>query len=191
VDGDGILFVLSQYRYQSGDCKGVVGTLMTNLGVELACREKGMEFVRTRVGDRFVLEELLARKWTLGGETSGHILSLDRGTTGDGLVAALAVLEVMQATDSSLGDLVSGLQVFPQELINVSVDHSAPSELLTDPRICDSVSSCERQLGARGRVVLRASGTEPVIRVMVEGEDAISVGKLARGLADEIVSAAG
>ena len=191
VDGDGILFVLSQYRYQAGDCEGVVGTLMTNLGVELACREKGLEFVRTRVGDRFVLAELLARKWTLGGETSGHILSLDRGTTGDGLVAALAVLEVMQATDSSLGDLVSGLQVFPQELINVSVDHSAPSELLSDPRICDSVSSCERQLGGRGRVVLRASGTEPVIRVMVEGEDAISVGKLARGLADEIVSAAG
>jgi phosphoglucosamine mutase len=97
----------------------------------------------------------------------------------------------MQATDSSLGDLVSGLQIFPQELINVSVDHSTPSELLTDPCICDSVSSCERQLGATGRVVLRASGTEPVIRVMVEGEDATSVSKLARSLADEIVSAAG
>ena len=191
VDGDGILFVLSQYRYQSGDCKGLVGTLMTNLGVEVACQQKGIEFVRANVGDRFVLEELLARNWTLGGETSGHILSLDRSTTGDGLVAALAVLEVMQVADSSLADLVEGLQIFPQELINVSVDHSNPSELLTDPRICESVSSCERQLDARGRVVLRASGTEPVIRVMVEGEDATSVVKLARGLADEIVSAAG
>ena len=133
----------------------------------------------------------MARNWTLGGETSGHILSLDRSTTGDGLVAALAVLEVIQTTGLSLAELAGGLQIFPQELVNVSVDHSAPSELLTHPRIAESVCSCERQLGARGRVVLRASGTEPVIRVMVEGEDASSVGKLARALADEIVSAAG
>ncbi|HCK76522.1 MAG TPA: phosphoglucosamine mutase [Gammaproteobacteria bacterium] len=191
VDGDGILFVLSQYRSQSGECDGVVGTLMTNLGVELACREKGVEFVRVKVGDRFVLEELLDRNWTLGGEPSGHILSLDRSTTGDGLVAALAVLEVMQITGLPLAELAGGLQIFPQELVNVSVDHSTPSELLTNSRIIDSVGSCERQLGGRGRVVLRASGTEPVIRVMVEGEDADSVGKLARALADEIVAAAG
>ena len=190
VDGDGILFVLSQHRHQSGDCKGIVGTQMTNLGVELACQTSGIEFVRAKVGDRYVLEELLRRKWFLGGETSGHILSLDRTTTGDGLVAALAVLEVMQLTNTPLADLVNDLQVFPQKLINVSVEHATPAELLSHPRIADLVTSCKRELGKRGRVVLRVSGTEPVIRVMVEGEDAVSVGRLAEGLAEAIVSAA-
>ncbi len=186
VDGDGILFILSQYRRQRGDCQGVVGTLMTNLGVEIACEAQGIEFVRAKVGDRFVLEELLARNWTLGGETSGHILSLDRSTTGDGLVAALAVLEIMKMTDQSLADLVKGLQVFPQELVNVSVERALPGDLLNHPRVTDAVKTCEAQLGQHGRVVLRASGTEPVIRVMVEGENAAEVGELARGLADQI-----
>jgi len=186
VDGDGILFILSQYRRQRGDCQGVVGTLMTNLGVEIACEAQGIEFVRAKVGDRFVLEELLARNWTLGGETSGHILSLDRSTTGDGLVAALAVLEIMKMTDQSLADLVKGLQVFPQELVNVSVERILPGDLLNHPRVTDAVKTCEAQLGQHGRVVLRASGTEPVIRVMVEGENAAEVGELARGLADQI-----
>ena len=186
VDGDGILFILSQYRRQRGDCQGVVGTLMTNLGVEIACEAQGIEFVRAKVGDRFVLEELLARNWTLGGETSGHILSLDRSTTGDGLVAALAVLEIMKMTDQSLADLVKGLQVFPQELVNVSVERALPGDLLSHPRVTDAVKTCEAQLGQHGRVVLRASGTEPVIRVMVEGENAAEVGELARGLADQI-----
>ena len=186
VDGDGILFILSQYRRQRGDCQGVVGTLMTNLGVEIACEAQGIEFVRAKVGDRFVLEELLARNWTLGGETSGHILSLDRSTTGDGLVAALAVLEIMKMTDQSLADLVEGLQIFPQELVNVSIERLLPGDLLNHPRVTDAVKTCEAQLGQHGRVVLRASGTEPVIRVMVEGEDAVEVGELARGLADQI-----
>tara|TARA_Y100001934_G_scaffold74937_1_gene93166 strand:+ start:1594 stop:2937 length:1344 start_codon:yes stop_codon:yes gene_type:complete len=186
VDGDGILFILSQYRRQRGDCQGVVGTLMTNLGVEIACEAQGIEFVRAKVGDRFVLEELLARNWTLGGETSGHILSLDRSTTGDGLVAALAVLEVMKMTGQSLADLVKGLQVFPQELVNVSIERALPGDLLNHPRVTDAVKTCEAQLGQHGRVVLRASGTEPVIRVMVEGQNAAEVGELARGLADQI-----
>ncbi len=186
VDGDGILFILSQYRRQRGDCQGVVGTLMTNLGVEIACEAQGIEFVRAKVGDRFVLEELLARNWTLGGETSGHILSLDRSTTGDGLVAALAVLEIMKMTDQSLADLVKGLQVFPQELVNVSIERVLPGDLLNHPRVTDAVKTCEAKLGQHGRVVLRASGTEPVIRVMVEGESAVEVGELARGLADQI-----
>jgi len=186
VDGDGILFILSQYRRQRGDCQGVVGTLMTNLGVEIACEAQGIEFVRAKVGDRFVLEELLARNWTLGGETSGHILSLDRSTTGDGLVAALAVLEIMKMTDQSLADLVKGLQVFPQELVNVSIERVLPGDLLNHPRVTDAVKTCEAKLGQHGRVVLRASGTEPVIRVMVEGENAVEVGELARGLADQI-----
>jgi len=186
VDGDGILFILSQYRRQRGDCQGVVGTLMTNLGVQIACEAQGIEFVRAKVGDRFVLEELLARNWTLGGETSGHILSLDRSTTGDGLVAALAVLEIMKITDQSLADLVKGLQVFPQELVNVSIERVPPGDLLNHPRVTEAVKTCEAQLGQHGRVVLRASGTEPVIRVMVEGENAAEVGELARGLADQI-----
>ena len=186
VDGDGILFILSQYRRQQGDCEGVVGTLMTNLGVEVACEAQGIQFVRARVGDRFVLEELVSRHWTLGGETSGHILSLDRSTTGDGLVAAIAVLEVMQKTGKSLADLVKDLQVFPQKLVNVSTEHARPAELLEQPRVTEAVKACEKQLGSRGRVVLRASGTEPLIRVMVEGEDEARVGELARELADQI-----
>ncbi len=186
VDGDGILFILSQYRRLRGDCQGVVGTLMTNLGVQIACEAQGIEFVRAKVGDRFVLEELLARNWTLGGETSGHILSLDRSTTGDGLVAALAVLEIMKITDQSLADLVKGLQVFPQELVNVSIERVPPGDLLNHPRVTEAVKTCEAQLGQHGRVVLRASGTEPVIRVMVEGQNAAEVGELARGLADQI-----
>ena len=186
VDGDGILFILSQYRHRRGDCEGVVGTLMTNLGVEVACEAQGIKFVRARVGDRFVLEELVSRHWTLGGETSGHILSLDRSTTGDGLVAALAVLEVMQKTGKSLADLVKDLQVFPQKLVNVSTEHARPAELLEQPRVTEVVKACEKQLGSRGRVVLRASGTEPLIRVMVEGEDEARVGELARELADQI-----
>ena len=186
VDGDGILFILSQYRHQRGGCEGVVGTLMTNLGVEMACEARGIQFVRARVGDRFVLEELVSRNWTLGGETSGHILSLDRSTTGDGLVAALAVLEVMQKTGKSLADLVEDLQILPQKLVNVSTEHGRPAELLDQSRVTEAVKACKKQLGLRGRVVLRASGTEPLIRVMVEGEDAVRVGELARELADQI-----
>ena len=159
---------------------------MTNLGVEVACEAQGIKFVRARVGDRFVLEELVSRNWTLGGETSGHILSLDRSTTGDGLVAALAVLEVMQKTGKSLAELVENLQVFPQELVNVSTEHPRPAELLDRPLVTEAVKSCEKQLGSQGRVVLRASGTEPLIRVMVEGEDSTRVGELARVLADQI-----
>ena len=160
--------------------------MMTNLGVEVACEAQGIQFVRARVGDRFVLEELVSRHWTLGGETSGHILSLDRSTNGDGLVAALAVLEVMQKTGKSLADLVKDLQVFPQKLVNVSTEHARPAELLKQPRVTEAVKACEKQLGSRGRVVLRASGTEPLIRVMVEGEDEAKVGELARELADQI-----
>ena len=152
----------------------------------MACEAQGIQFVRARVGDRFVLEELVRRNWTLGGETSGHILSLDRSTTGDGLVAALAVLEVMQKTGKSLADLVKDLQIFPQKLVNVSTEHARPAELLEQSRVTEAVKICEKQLGSRGRVVLRASGTEPLIRVMVEGEDEARVGELARELADQI-----
>ncbi|HJP07645.1 MAG TPA: phosphoglucosamine mutase, partial [Arenicellales bacterium] len=186
VDGDGILYLLSQQRHARGETGGVVGTQMTNLGVEIACREAGVPFVRANVGDRFVLQELLQREWTLGGETSGHILCLERSTTGDGLVAALAVLEVMVSTKTSLAALVQDLVVFPQCMINVRVDGVEPAGMLEDASVQDIVGICEKQLGERGRVVLRSSGTEPVIRVMVEGDCAKTVESLARKIADTV-----
>ncbi len=186
VDGDGILYLLSQQRHARGETGGVVGTQMTNLGVEIACREAGVPFVRANVGDRFVLKELLQREWTLGGETSGHILCLERSTTGDGLVAALAVLEVMVSTKTSLAALVQDLVVFPQCMINVRVDGVEPAGMLEDASVQDIVGICEKQLGERGRVVLRSSGTEPVIRVMVEGDCAKTVDSLARKIADTV-----
>ena len=186
VNGDGILFLLSQYLKKREGFGGVVGTLMTNLGVEIACRAGGIEFVRAKVGDRHVLEELVSRNWILGGETSGHILCLDRSTTGDGLVAALAVLEVIQTTQSPLSELVSGLTIYPQQLINVNLDEVMPGDIVNHPAVIDQVRASEQSLGDRGRVVLRPSGTEPVVRVMVEGVDAKLVDHHAKSIADVI-----
>ena len=186
VNGDGILFLLSQYLKKREGFGGVVGTLMTNLGVEIACRAGGIEFVRAKVGDRHVLEELVSRNWILGGETSGHILCLDRSTTGDGLVAALAVLEVIQTTQNPLSELVSGLTIYPQQLINVQLDEVMPGDIVNHPAVIDQVRASEQSLGDRGRVVLRPSGTEPVVRVMVEGVDAKLVDHHAKSIADVI-----
>ena len=186
VNGDGILFLLSHYLKKREGFGGVVGTLMTNLGVEIACRAGGIEFVRAKVGDRHVLEELVSRNWILGGETSGHILCLDRSTTGDGLVAALAVLEVIQTTQSPLSELVSGLTIYPQQLINVKLDEVMPGDIVNHPAVIDQVRASEQSLGDRGRVVLRPSGTEPVVRVMVEGVDATLVDHHAKSIADVI-----
>ncbi|MDC1072497.1 phosphoglucosamine mutase [Gammaproteobacteria bacterium] len=186
VNGDGILFLLSQYLKKREGFGGVVGTLMTNLGVEIACKAGGIEFVRAKVGDRHVLEELVSRNWILGGETSGHILCLDRSTTGDGLVAALAVLEVIQTTQNPLSELVSGLTIYPQQLINVQLDEVMPGDIVNHPAVIDQVRASEQSLGDRGRVVLRPSGTEPVVRVMVEGVDAKLVDHHAKSIADVI-----
>ena len=186
VNGDGILFLLSHYLKKREGFGGVVGTLMTNLGVEIACKAGGIEFVRAKVGDRHVLEELVSRNWILGGETSGHILCLDRSTTGDGLVAALAVLEVIQTTQSPLSELVSGLTIYPQQLINVQLDEVMAGDIVNHPAVIDQVRASEQSLGDRGRVVLRPSGTEPVVRVMVEGVDAKLVDHHAKSIADVI-----
>ena len=186
VNGDGILFLLSHYLKKREGFGGVVGTLMTNLGVEIACKAGGIEFVRAKVGDRHVLEELVSRNWILGGETSGHILCLDRSTTGDGLVAALAVLEVIQTTQNPLSELVSGLTIYPQQLINVKLDEVMPGDIVNHPAVIDQVRASEQSLGDRGRVVLRPSGTEPVVRVMVEGVDAKLVDHHAKSIADVI-----
>jgi phosphoglucosamine mutase len=186
VVGDGILYLLSQERQTRESSSGVVGTQMTNLGVEIACVQSGIPFVRANVGDRYVLEELLAREWTLGGEPSGHILCLERSTTGDGLVAALAVLEVMISTQRKLSELVSGLTIFPQQMINVRIAQDSSPGILRNEQVARVVSECERELADEGRVVLRPSGTEPVIRVMVEGNCEDAVGRMATKIASTV-----
>ena len=185
VDGDQLVYVLARDRCESGSLRGpVVGTVMSNLGLEIALRELGVEFLRAKVGDRNVLAMLKDKGGVVGGETSGHVLCLDRTTTGDGLITALQVLAVMQRTGRSLSDLATGMSQFPQVLLNVKVRE--PVDPTRDKAVRDAVDSVESELGNRGRVVLRASGTEPVIRIMVEGEDRQQVNALAGRLADSV-----
>jgi phosphoglucosamine mutase len=157
---------------------------MSNLGLEHALRAEGIEFMRAAVGDRYVLELLRRHGGVLGGETSGHLLCLDRTTTGDGLVSALQVLAVMKRTGRSLAELASGMPQFPQVMVNVRVRERIDPK--GSPAIQDAVRRVEAALGATGRVVLRASGTEPLIRVMVEGEDEAVVSRHANELAETV-----
>src|SRR5688572_19072386 len=190
VDGDQLVFILARDRAESRTLHGpVVGTVMSNLGLELALRGLGLEFLRARVGDRHVLALLKEKGGVLGGEASGHIICLDRTTTGDGLITALQVLAVMQRTGRSLSELAAGMQQFPQVLLNVKV--SEPVDPTRDAAVREAVGRAESELGNRGRVVLRASGTEPVIRVMVEGEDRTQVDALAGRLAAAVRSSFG
>jgi phosphoglucosamine mutase len=190
VDGDQLLYVLACDRLASKTLRGpIVGTVMTNLGLEIALRDMGVVFHRAKVGDRHVLAMLKEHGGILGGETSGHLLCLDRTTTGDGLVTALQVLAVMQRSGRKLSELTGGMAQFPQVLLNVKVRE--PVDPTRDAAIRDAIGAAESQLGARGRVVLRASGTEPVIRIMVEGEDRYQVSTLATGLADSVRSTFG
>ena len=185
VDGDQLVYILARDRCESGSLRGpVVGTVMSNLGLELALRGLGVEFLRAKVGDRNVLAMLKGRGGMLGGETSGHVICLDCTTTGDGLITALQVLAVMQRTRRSLSELAAGMEQFPQVLLNVKVRE--PVDPTGDAAVRDAIGSVESELGGRGRVILRASGTEPVIRVMVEGEDAHQVSALAHRLADSV-----
>jgi len=182
VDGDQILYVLAADRRQRGQLDGpVVGTLMSNLGLEIALGEIGAGFQRAKVGDRYVLELLRETGGKLGGETSGHILCLDKTTTGDGLVTALQVLAVMRETGRSLADLTAGMRRFPQVLINVRTARRL--DLGSSIPVRSAVDRVKGQLGRRGRVVLRPSGTEPVVRVMVEGEDEGEIRQLAEQIA--------
>lgn len=188
VDGDQLLFVIANARKKEGTLTGpVVGTLMSNLGLEKSLTQRGIEFMRANVGDRYVLEMLQQHEGVLGGETSGHLICLDKTTTGDGLISALQVLTVIRNSGSTLADLVAEMPKFPQTLVNVRV--VGEPDLDARP-LRESVSDVERQLGDRGRVVLRASGTEPVVRVMVEGEDAAEVESLAGQLAEAVKAAA-
>jgi phosphoglucosamine mutase len=185
VDGDQLVYILARDRCESKSLRGpIVGTVMSNLGLELALRGLGVEFLRAKVGDRNVLAMLKQRGGVLGGETSGHVLCLDRTSTGDGLITALQVLAVMQRTRRRLSELAAGMEQFPQVLLNVKVRE--PVDPAGDAALRDAVGSVESELGGRGRVILRASGTEPVIRVMVEGEDAQQVSALANRLADSV-----
>jgi phosphoglucosamine mutase len=188
VDGDQLLYVLARARLAAGGLAGpVVGTVMSNLGLELALKDLGIDFLRAAVGDRNVLQLLRTHSGMLGGESSGHLLVLDKTTTGDGLIVALQVLAVMKTTGKSLAELGAGMQRFPQQLINVRV--AQRFDAAREPGVAAAIARVERSLGERGRVVLRASGTEPLIRVMVEGEDAQVVARHAEELAAAVRAA--
>ncbi|MGD8588165.1 MAG: phosphoglucosamine mutase [Chromatiales bacterium] len=184
VDGDQILYIIARSRMRLGDLKGaVVGTLMSNLGLEHALREQGVVLERTQVGDRYILERLHQKGWVLGGEQSGHIICLDRTTTGDGIVSALQVLAEIQAQGRSLGELAAGMSKYPQKLVNVNLGSKDPKEVMADETIIKAVREVEREMGQTGRVLLRPSGTEPLIRIMLEGSDAVKVEQLTERLA--------
>jgi phosphoglucosamine mutase len=182
VDGDELLYVIAQDNIRTaGACSGVVGTLMSNLGFELALEEIEVPFARAKVGDRYVNELMQSRGWLLGGENSGHIICADVTTTGDGLVAALKVLFAIVDSGAPLHVLKTSMQKFPQTMINVAVGNR--NGLEENVAISSAVSAAESRLAGRGRVLLRPSGTEPVVRVMVEGEDEMLVNLLAAEIA--------
>jgi phosphoglucosamine mutase len=187
VDGDEILYVIARSRLANSGLQGkVVGTLMSNLGLELALREHGVGFERTQVGDRYILELLTRQQWSLGGEPSGHIICRDRTTTGDGTVSALQVLAEMYKSGRSLRELLQGMHKFPQELVNVRLGTAAAADVMVAAEVRRAVAEVEAELGEEGRVLLRPSGTEPLIRVMVEGPEAVRVSRLAAQIADAV-----
>ncbi|MGL4474312.1 MAG: phosphoglucosamine mutase [Shewanella sp.] len=182
IDGDQILYILAIDAHLRDNLKGgVVGTLMSNLGFELALKAEGIPFERSKVGDRYVMELLKEKGWRLGGENSGHILSLDNGTTGDGIIAGVLVLAAMCRQQQTLEQLTAKLTMFPQVLINVRFE--GKSDPLASTLVKQTVIEVEQALGQRGRVLLRKSGTEPLIRVMVEGEDRAEVERFASQIA--------
>lgn len=184
-NGDELLYLLVTDRLAQGmPVPGAVGTLMTNMAVELSLRERGVEFVRARVGDRYVLEELVTRGWQLGGEGSGHLLALDKHTTGDGIISALLVLQAVCRTGRSLAELLEGVTLFPQILLNVPLDDSV--DWAADPRMVQAQSEVAHELGNQGRMLIRRSGTEPLLRLMVEARDKGQALALAERLADAV-----
>jgi len=187
VDGDELLYVIARSRQQQGQLNGgVVGTLMSNFGMEKALKSHKIPFLRAKVGDRYVMELMKENGWMLGGESSGHIICLDRTTTGDGIASSLQVLAAMIESGRSLSELKSGMRKYPQSMINVRV---AGKPDLNQKSIQEAVAATEAKLGDNGRVLLRASGTEPLVRVMIEGNDAMEVDQLARELAEKVESA--
>ncbi|WP_158782084.1 phosphoglucosamine mutase [Pantoea sp. BAV 3049] len=185
VDGDQILYIIAREGLRQGQLRGgVVGTLMSNMGLELALKQLGIPFARAKVGDRYVLEKLQEKGWRLGAENSGHVILLDKTTTGDGIVAGLQVLTAMVRNHMSLHDLCSGMKLLPQILVNVR--YSGETDPLEDDQVKTVTAEVEKELHGRGRVLLRKSGTEPLIRVMVEGENEEQVTSLAHRIADAV-----
>ena len=188
-DGDQLLYVIAKHRHAQGMFKGgVAGTLMTNLALEHAIQRLGVPFARANVGDRYVMELLQQQGWQLGGENSGHIICLDRHTTGDGIISALQVLHALRANQQTLAQAVDGLTLYPQVLLNVRVAKGV--DCTTHAGVLSTVSAAEAALAGRGRVLLRPSGTEPLLRVMVEGEDAAVVRHCAETIAQAVREAA-
>ncbi|MEN4769051.1 phosphoglucosamine mutase [Duffyella gerundensis] len=185
VDGDQILYIIAREGLRQGQLRGgVVGTLMSNMGLELALKQLGIPFVRAKVGDRYVLEKMQEKGWRLGAENSGHVILLDKTTTGDGIVAGLQVLTAIVRNHMSLHDLCSGMKLLPQILVNVRF--SGESDPLEEASVKAVTAEVEKELAGRGRVLLRKSGTEPLIRVMVEGENEQQVTALANRIADAV-----
>ena len=184
VDGDQILFIIARHRARNKTLNGgVVGTLMTNLGLQRALEQMHIPFVRTKVGDRYVHAALEQQHWQLGGETSGHIICLDKSTTGDGMVAALEVLQIMLLENKSLSALIEDMEVYPQTMLNVETRGANAQSIVVDPLVVSAVAEAEEILNGAGRVVLRPSGTEPLIRVMIEGNNPEQVKLLTKNIA--------
>ncbi len=185
VDGDELLYVIAKFRQSKGyPCSGVAGTLMSNFGLEKAMEQLGLPFIRANVGDRYVIETMRENQWELGGENSGHIVCGDITTTGDGIVAALQVVRAMVEDGQSLEQLCGGYTKLPQKMVNVSIVNKV--DLDSNETVKQAISDAEKTLAGNGRVLLRPSGTEPVVRVMVEGEDAKVVEMLAHQIADTV-----
>jgi len=184
-NGDELLYLMADDRLANDEVvPGVVGTLMTNMAVEVALKRRGVQFVRAKVGDRYVLEELAKHHWILGGEGSGHLLALDKHTTGDGLVSALQILQTCVRSGRAMSDLLHDVQLFPQTLINVRLQPG--QDWQSNVRMKEEVQKVELELGATGRVLIRASGTEPLVRVMVEARDAVQAQACAKRIADTL-----
>jgi phosphoglucosamine mutase len=183
-NGDEVLYMMVCERLERGEkVPGAVGTLMTNMAVELALKARGVELVRAKVGDRYVLEELDKRGWLLGGEGSGHLLALDKHTTGDGIISALQVLQAVQRSGKTIAQILDGLTLFPQELINIRLK---PGQVWQSPALDAMVKTVQAELGNTGRVLIRPSGTEPLVRVMVEARDLAQARSCAQRMADVI-----
>ena len=184
-NGDELLYLMADDRLGRDEhVPGVVGTLMTNMAVEVALKARGVQFVRAKVGDRYVLEELERHKWILGGEGSGHLLALDKHTTGDGLVSALQVLQACARSGKTVAELLAGVTLFPQTLINVRL--TPGQDWKSNTRMAEETKAAEAALGDSGRVLIRASGTEPLVRVMVEARDAALAQSCAQRIADTL-----
>jgi phosphoglucosamine mutase len=190
LDGDEVLYIIARDRLRQGIAVGgVVGTQMSNLGLQLGLEALGVDFTRTPVGDRYVMQEMIQRGWSLGGESSGHVICLDLSSTGDGIISALQALAALVHGGQSLAELRGEMNKLPQTMINVRIKRG--TELVGNAAIASAVQAAEAQLGPRGRVLLRPSGTEPVLRVMVEGEEAGEVERLAQELAAAVSDVVG